>query len=133
MKKIIYFILISIILTTTASAFISVTKQSGGKNGYDLVSEVHRNNDHYLNCSGIGYAKCEWTVKPQYIGPNSVAPWEDLEQYANDQVELGNLTGTYTNNVAINGDLWNRSVQCDGQDSLNIDIDINIQLVTYPN
>ena len=133
MKKIFILILISIILTTTASAFISVTKAGGGKNGYDYVSEEHDGSFHTLSCSGEGYAPCEWTVKPEFTGPNSVAPWEDLEQYAITQVQAGNLQGTYTNNVEINGDLWNRSVQWDGQDTLNIDIDLNIQLVTYPN
>ncbi len=119
----------SVVFSTT----IVIGKTNGGPTGYNTVIEKHDGNNHSLVCKDPGYACCEWMIKPQIVGPHSNPEWSDLEQYANNQVALGNLSGNYTNNVEINGDLWNRSVQWSGTCSSNVTITVNVELVTYPN
>lgn len=136
MKKLI-FLIVTILLVSThvfcATKVIIIQKTGGGPNGYHTVYEVHNGNQHQLACQDPGYEVCDWSVKPQVQGPNSIVSWDDLETHANQQVINGNSIGTYTNNVYINGDFWNRSVQWNGTDTCNLQVDINIQLVTYPN
>ena len=63
------------------------------------------------------------------IGPGGGAcPWEDLYNYANNQILSNVLTGSYTDNIIITGDYWYRSLSWSATDVNNSRIIINNNL-----
>jgi hypothetical protein len=132
--KTFFYVGIFLLLTTTVfSATINIGKTNGGFNGYNTVIEKHDGDKHALVCYDPGNACCEWMIRPNIVGPHSNPEWNDLEQYANNQVASGNLSGSYINNIEINSDFWGRSVQWEGTTTGNVTVNINIELITYPN
>lgn len=134
MRTILYLGIFLLFTAEVLSSTIVIGKTNGGPSGYNTVIEKHDgNNNHSLACYDPGYSCCEWMNPPHIVGPHSNPEWSDLEQYANNQVAAGNLSGNYTSNIEINGDLWNRSVQWSGTSISNVSMTINVELVTYPN
>ena len=140
MKKVFILFLMSIIFSSLAlSRTIDIKKSGGGSNGYNIVYEHHDDGGWFdeaestLSCNDPGNSKCEWTINPtllpSMIGPGGGAcPWEDLYNYANNQILSNVLTGSYTDNIIITGDYWYRSLSWSATDVNNSRIIINNNL-----
>lgn len=131
-----------ILMISAVSAFgrnIKVTQTgASGSNGYTVV-EVHDDGGWFtgpsskLTCIAPGPSACVWSIDPRtlpdMIGPNNSNPeWEDLKDHAMSEIANNVMTGSYNNNVEINGDLWYRTVEWDAIDIDNYTIDVNVQL-----
>ncbi|MEM3335594.1 MAG: hypothetical protein QXY47_06135 [Thermoplasmata archaeon] len=95
MKKKILYLLTSIFLLTTTSAYsltkIIVEKGNGSSKGYNKVNEWHFQDNngnwtHKLACWDPGEMKCEWDIRPWCLV---------LVDYAEDQINNGILKGNY--------------------------------------
>ncbi|MFT4521295.1 MAG: hypothetical protein ACI8ZN_000224 [Bacteroidia bacterium] len=60
------------LLSSSAYAGVYVTKSGGGVNGYNFVTETHKDGNHNLECSGEGKSACEWVIKPTVIGKSNL-------------------------------------------------------------
>lgn len=118
---------------------IIVTKAGSGE-GY-TITETHEDGGWFssakstLKCIAPGPADCEWNIDPRtlddMIGPNGSNPdWKDLNDHALEEIENLNLSGSYVNNVLINGDFWYRSVVWDALSPADYEIEITIQLAS---
>jgi len=119
--------------TTLFSYDVVVNRNNGGQNGYKVVQENHDTNDgtSNLNCQDPGHSSCDFVSAPEDVhnlqtGNGTDIPWEDLENYAIDEIDLGNLTGNHTANITLDGELWYRSVSWDATGSYDNEITINI-------
>lgn len=145
MKKIL--IIASILCIFTSSSYartIEIEKIDGQNDKYQTIQEKHEDGGWFssakstLKCYDPGTNTCEWTINPRtlpsMIGPNQSNPeWEDLHNYALDEIINGNFAGSFTSNVTINNDFWYRTVQWSGNNTNNCLISIEIQLAQLPN
>ncbi len=131
-------------LSSVFSRTIEITKTgAGGNGGYD-VFEKHddgiwliKSAKSTLTCVAPGSQECKFTIDPRtlsdLVGPNGSNPnWTDLDDYAKDKIQSNIFTGTYSNNLSINGDLWYRNVSWIATDKYNYKVTINIELAPLP-
>jgi hypothetical protein len=77
-------------LTTSADIYRK-TQQNKGSNGYKTVDQIDNTTtgEHLLRCKDPGNIECKWDPVPP-------GPIEGLFDYADDQIESGVLSGSYT-------------------------------------
>jgi len=96
MMTVIVFAMLVITGTMLTAKTVTITRQGGGPSGYDKVTETHNvsggflgigaENDHKLICKNPGSAPCDWVEDPITFRVS----------HADDQIQGGSLSGTYT-------------------------------------
>lgn len=116
------FLSIGVIDAAAKTKTILVRKTGGGPDGYNTVDEQHyryadKSEEHFLACNDPGHDECKWENDP---GPLLVS-------YAENQIALGNLSGSYWQmfgpvmvTVEWNaGDVYNAEIEEGQVDPLN--------------
>lgn len=117
---------------------VSETGPAGSASGYQKFEEHDdggflKGSKSTLLCTAPGPAQCVWNIDPRTLpdmfGPNNSNPeWADLKTYAISQITGGTLSGSYVNNIVINGDSWYRNVTWNSTNITNYNVEIEIQL-----
>lgn len=138
MKTLLFILFVLCISITDSNARnIKITKTGEGS-GYS-VTETHEDGGWFtssksrLTCVAPGPSSCAWTLDPRTLddltGPGPSNPtWDDLRDYAEDNISNNVLSGSHVANIVINGDLWYRSVTWSATNINNSEIEINIDL-----
>jgi len=150
MKKIIWILFLVFIGAQNQTLFaedaqpvISIQRTDGGGSIWNLwgeyfsdVQEVHNYNTnvHSLGCTGSGRLDCRWKTQPpqpiECMAYNTL--YDDMENYAGNQIELGNLNDSYSDIVNCQGDLYLRVVDWDAVDINNNSISITVKRYNVP-
>jgi hypothetical protein len=145
MKKVPIFIFILLLSTISLlSRTITIIKSNCSSSGCYQMAEIHKDSGLFtdassvLTCQGKGINKCEFMFDPKsnkdMIGPNGSNPdWQDLLKYAEEQIAMGALNGSYKKNVVLKNDFWYRKVSWVALGKNDCKITIDIQLVKSPN
>ena len=96
-------IFINALLFLASSSFASttITRNHGGPNGYDKVTESHTGvifKDNTLSCIDPGNSDCKWLVAPSSVrNPKTGRDYEfnvlAIESYVREKITNGQLSG----------------------------------------
>lgn len=92
-------VVLSIMLIATSSSFadrIKISKEGGGCNGYDKITEDHNSstNNHALTCKDPGNEQCVWEYPPK-VADYPVTIVEDIEAYVDNLVLNGTTNASF--------------------------------------
>ncbi|OGU59416.1 MAG: hypothetical protein A2X64_00685 [Ignavibacteria bacterium GWF2_33_9] len=140
MKTIVLVLFFSLFsIAPTFSRTIIIEYENIGQHGYNVVKEKHEDAGWFsssvskLVCVDKGNIDGFWNINPRkfpdMFGPNGSNPeWEDLKDYADNQIAKGNNSGTFINNIELDNDLWFRDVKWSSEKNRIIKITINIRI-----